>query len=281
MLLIRRLLLGAALPAVLSAQSTSITIPKLPAPGSTVRTTLTQDLHFDVVAPALPTPILLEGSTFARFVLRTGPLDSLGGMLADLTYDTLATSITMNGNPMGQPAQVTGQHITARYDSAGRLVDLTVPPEMERYLGNIRQLQSAAMSSLPRGSLSVGDSIVTLFQTPIPLDIGMGAGDSVAIDGTVIHRLRAIRRDSGQVIAVFDQLVQGTVNREVTMPMLGTAHVTLSMTGNGVLEIDVLNSLVRSGTTDSRIEATMDLGAGGTVTINGSIRMTSRASALP
>jgi len=280
-LLIRGLLLSTALPAVIAAQSNRVTIPRMPLPQSTARITATLDMHFDVSSPALPTPILMEGTSMAQYVRRTGPVDSLGGFSAQLDYDTLMTRISLNGTPMGRPMESGGARATARYDSAGALVDLTVPPELERFANSIRQLQGAMLTSVPRGTMAVGDSLVTPFEAPVPLDIGMGAGDSVALEGTLTHRLRAIKRDSGQVVAVFDQVLVAGVNRGITMPALGAAQLSLRMTGTGTMEIEVQRGLVRSASSDSKVDATMDIGAGGTVTMNGTIRTTSRGSPLP
>ncbi len=281
MLLIRRLIVAAAFPAALAAQSASVTIPKLPFPESAVRISVTLDMHFDVSAAALPAPIQMDVSSTAQYVRRTGPVDSLGGMSAELAFDTIATRITMNGTPMGQPLAGGGQQLTARYDSTGALVDLTVPPELERYATSIRQLQSSMLTTVPRGTMAVGDSLVTPFTAPVPFDIGMGASDSVALEGTMTHWLRAVEHDSGQVIAVFDQAMVAAINRDITMPALGTAKVSLRMTGGGTMKIDLQRGVVRSGSTDSRVDATMDLGAGGTMTMSGSIRTTSQGSPLP
>ncbi len=281
MLLIRSFLLAGLVPAALSAQ-TGVTIPRLPLPGSAVRITVTQEIHFDVSSPALPVPVPVEGSTIARFVQRTGQVDSLGGITSELQYDTLAASTSINGTRMAHPVDLSGQRIRARFDSAGQVVELSAPPELEEQVANLRQLMTSSLGGLPRGTLVPGDSVVTPLRMPIPLDIGMGGAEPPILEGTVTYRLRSVNRNSGQVIALFDQISVGNLNGDITMPAIGgSARVALSMNGSGTLEIDVGNGLVRSGSTNARMEVTMDLGAGGTVTMTGSLRTSSQGVPLP
>jgi hypothetical protein len=279
-LLIRQLLLGVALPAVVSAQPASVTIPRLPLPGSAVRMTMTQDLHFDLSAPAFPQPMKLDGAVLARFLQRTGTLDSAGTVTSDLGYDTLSVSITVNGMAMGSPAVLAGEHMTIRYDSTGQIVEFNAPPELEQRVANLRQLLISSLGGLPAGTMSPGDSTVSQVSAPIPLDPGMGS-TPLLLTSTVTSRLRSVSRDSGQVIARFDRASNGNLSGEVTMPMLGKGTMTLVMTGTGTMEIDVGRGLIRSGSHDTRMELTVDVGGGSTMTMVGSLRTTTRGEPSP
>jgi hypothetical protein len=87
MLLMRRvLLLALALPSGAVAQE-KIRIRALPSSDLTVRMSVDQTMHFDVVSAALPAPVSLDGSVTMRFTQRTGRPDSAGVIDAQLTYD--------------------------------------------------------------------------------------------------------------------------------------------------------------------------------------------------
>lgn len=282
MLLMRRLLLlSMVLPSLVVAQKERIRIRALPLPDVTVRMAVDQTLHVDVQSAALPAPIALDGTTLMRFSQRAGQPDTAGAISAQLTYDTLQIVMNMNGSPMGGPSgsDLAGKTVTAKYDSAGRLMDLTLPQELERLATPMRNIFSSSLGALPSGELATGDSVTATMSVPIPIDLP-GASNSASVSWVTRFRLDRVVHEGSGVIAVFDVLSQGTM-KQILATALGNADVDLKMTGTGTMEVDVQRGLVRTGTTDTKLNMTMDLGGGSTVTMTGNTRTVTKGAVVP
>lgn len=280
MLLIRRvLLLAAALPGLAVAQKERIRIRALPSSDLTVRMAVDHSMHFDILSAALPAPMAFDGSTTMRFTQKTTRPDSAGAIDAQLTFDSLQIVMNLNGSPMGPSgSELAGKSITARYDSAGRLIDLVVPADLEWLATPMRNILSAALGALPSGELAPGDSVTTTMNVPIPIDLP-GASNSASVVWSTRYRLDRVLHEGEDPIAVFDLLSQGTMKQPVATPM-GTADVDLQMTGTGSMEVDVRRAVVRSTSIDTRLNMTMDLG-GSTVTMTGTTRTVTKGVVVP
>lgn len=281
MLLMRRLLfLSVLLPSLAVAQKERIRIRSLPLPDVTVRMSVDQTLHVDVQSAALPAPMALDGTTLMRFSQRAGRPDTAGVISAQLTYDTLQIAMNLNGSSMGPSgSDLAGKSVTAKYDSAGRLMDLVLPPELERLATPMRNIFSSSLGALPSGELAIGDSVTTSISVPIPIDLP-GASSSASVAWVTRFRLDRVLHEGAGVIAVFDILSQGTL-KQMLATALGNADVDLKMTGTGTMEVDVQRGLVRTGTTDTKLNMTMDLGGGSTVTMTGTTRTVTKGSVVP
>jgi hypothetical protein len=281
MLLMRRvLLLSVVLPSLAVAQKERIRIRSLPLPDVTVRMSVDQTLHVDVQSAALPAPMALDGTTLMRFSQRAGQPDTAGMISTQLTYDTLQIAMNLNGSPMGPSgSDLAGKSVTAKYDSAGRLMDLVLPPELERLATPMRNIFSSSLGALPSGELAIGDSVTTSMSVPIPIDLP-GASNSASVAWVTRFRLDRVLHEGAGVIAVFDILSQGTL-KQMLATALGNADVDLKMTGTGTMEVDVQRGLVRTGTTDTKLNMTMDLGGGSTVTMTGNTRTVTKGAVAP
>lgn len=282
MLLMRRLLfVSMVLPSLAVAQKERIRIRSLPLPDVTVRMSVDQTLHVDVQSAALPAPMALDGTTLMRFSQRAGRPDTAGVISAQLTYDTLQIVMNMNGSPMGGPSgsELAGKTVTARYDTTGRLTDLALPPELERLATPMRNIFSSSLGALPSGELAIGDSVTTSMSVPIPIDLP-GASNSASVAWVTRFRLDRVLHEGAGAIAVFDILSQGTL-KQMLATALGNADVDLKMTGTGTMEVDVQRGLVRTGTTDTRLNMTMDLGGGSTVNMTGTTRTVTKGAIVP
>lgn len=275
----RVLLLAAALPGLAFAQKETIRIRALPSPGLTVRMTVDQTLHFDVVSAALPAPVALDGSIAMRFTQKTGRPDSAGVIDAQLTYDSLQIEMNMNGSPMGPSgSELAGKTITARYDSTGRLIDLVMPSGLEGLANPMRNSLSSALGALPSGAVAVGDSVSTTMNVPIPIELP-GISNSASVAWVTRYRLDRVLHEGEDVIAVFDLSSQGTLKQPVATPM-GTADVDLKMTGTGSMEVDVRRGTVRSSSVDTKAIMAMELG-GATVNMTGTTKTVTKGAVVP
>jgi hypothetical protein len=279
MLLMRYLPLAAMLPGLAYGQKEKVRIQALPSSDLTVRMTVDQTLHFDVVSAALPTSVSLDGSTAMRFTQKTEKVEE-GAINAHLTYDSLQIAMSLNGSPMGPSgAELAGKTITAKYDSTGRLIDLVVPPDLERLATPLRSILSSALGALPSGELASGDSVTTTMNIPVPVDLP-GATNAAAVTWVTRYRLDRVLHEGEDLIAVFDLVSQGSMKQPVATPM-GNADVDLKMTGTGTMEVDVRRAIVRSSTIETQVNMNMDMGGGGTVTMTGTTRAVTRGAVVP
>jgi len=275
----RRVLLAAALPGLFLVQKERIRIRALPSSDLTVRMGVDQTMHFDLQSAALPAPITIDGSTTMRFTQKTDKPDSLGVINAQLTYDSLQIVMTMNGSPMGPSgSELAGKTITARYDSTGRLVDLVVPPDLERLATPMRNILSSALGALPSGEMSPGDSVTITMNVPVPIDLPGTSTASVA--WVTRYRLDRVLHEGEDRIAVFDLLSQGSMKQPIVTPM-GNADVDLKMNGTGTMEVDVRRAVVRSSSIDTKLNMTMDLGGGSTMNMTGTTRAVTKGAVVP
>jgi hypothetical protein len=274
--------LALAIPSVLLAQGERITIRTLPTPGLASRMTIGQEMHFDIAGPALPSPMAMVGNTRMLFIQRNGAPDSLGITASQLVYDTLTMSLTINGAAMGVPLdEVVGKPITLKYDPTGSLVDLRVPSDLDRFAPQLRQMLGSAMNALPTGPLAPGDSASASQKVPLPFDMGGTGGEAPVFEIVSRYVLQRITQQDGEVVAILDQVSQGILDRPVSMPGIGPAQVSLRMNGTGTVEVFTRTGVVRAATNDSRLEMSMDLGGGGTMTVTGTIRTLVSGSMLP
>jgi len=275
----RSLLLLIALPSLGAAQTERIRIRAISPPDVTVRMAVDQTLHVDETSAALPAPMTLDGTTLMRFNQRAGRPDSAGVITAQLTYDSLQISMNLNGSPMGPSgSDLAGKSITVKYDSTGRLVDLVLPPELERLATPMRNIFSSSLGALPAGELTIGDSVTTTMSVPIPIDLP-GTPSNAAVSWVTRFRLDRVLHEGDGVVAVFDVLSQGTL-KQMLATALGNADVDLKMTGTGTMEVDVRRGLVRTGTTDTKLNMTMDL-SGSMVTMTGTTRTVTTGAVVP
>lgn len=275
----RVLLLTITLPGAALAQKETIRIRALPSSDLTVRMTVDQTLHFDVVSVALPAPVALDGTIAMRFTQKTGKPDGAGVIEAQLTYDSLQMVMNLNGSPMGPSgSELAGKTIIAKYDSAGRLIDLVMPPGLEALANPMRNSLSSALGALPSGELAVGDSVSTTMNVPVPIELP-GISNSASVAWVTRYRLDRVRHEGGDVIAVFDLSSQGTMKQPVATPM-GTADVDLKMTGTGSMEVDVRRGTVRSSSIDTKVTMAMDM-SGSTVNMTGTTRTVTTGVVVP
>ncbi len=275
-------LLALVIPAPLHAQPERVSIRTAPVPGLTSRMSITQELQFDISAAALPAPMAMQGTVLLRFTQRTGSPDSLGVISAELTYDTMAVNMSMNGVAMPQSTSLTGKAMVVKFDSAGTLLGVEVPADLEPLAGNIRQILASTLGNLPRNPIGVGDSTTVPLRTPLPFNaFGTSGAEAPVLEGTVTYRATRLIREGSDPILTLDQVVAGTMKRPVEMPGLGTAQVDLRMEGTGTLVVNASNGLVRSGRNEARITMNLDLGAGGIMTMTGTVRTTTSGTLVP
>ena len=275
-------LLGLLLaPAALGAQE-KISLRAAPKPNQVIRFLITQDLLFDVVMEggAATGPMKVDGQMVFGGVQKVGAPDRQGRLTTELTIDTVAMNVTMNGAAFGPPGmsdQFKGKAFTIIYDAQGKVVEVKSPEGLGG-VADSKQLITSLTGAIPNGDLAVGQSITVPLSIPIPVPIP-GTTGPTTIDTKVTSKLVGITRDAGDRIATLDQATEGGA----TVPMSsagGTGNLELKMNGTGKLELNVDKGFVRAGESNAKMDMSMVM-QGMAMKLNGTIHIVMRGTSQP
>ena len=172
----------AVLAGNVAAQSEKVSITLIPQPNQTTRSTVTTEWDADFTSDGEPsdppgtvqTAKMILKSTLA-IVRKNGPLDNQGRLETEITYERVNFEMSMNGNPI--PAEETvkklsGKKIKIIFDRKGELLDFKVPDDFGAETTAFKQSLQLIYGNLPKGELSVGETITAPLETMVPLIVG-------------------------------------------------------------------------------------------------------------
>ena len=276
---------GLLFPAALGAQE-RITLRAVPVPNQVIRTSMTQDLSFDVVMDGSGMgPTKVEGQVGLTGTQRVGPRDAQGRVTSELTVDTVTMELKMNGVPRPAPeelARLRGQTFTVVYDAGGKVVDVTASAGMGPAGVTAKNMISTFAQSIPSATLGIGDTITVQLAVPRPIPIP-GIDTPTTLDSKTTSKLVSIVREGSDRIATLEQRTEAEAIRTLEVPSpsgMVSANLELRMTGGGNMQLNVDKGFVKSASSDLKLDTTM-LMQGMSMKLNGTIHMVVTGTSQP
>jgi len=168
-------------------------------------------------------------------------VDDQGRMQSQLTIDRFETEQTMNGaaQPSSGAADVIDQSLTAFFDRTGKLVDVTIPKELQRSSSLILQIVAATYGTvgfLPESPMAVGDTAEV--NTDVPLRLPGSTPGSPYRTRTIV-KLQAVLERGGDKIARIDQRIESAKDGQ---PMV--------LSGSGTIDVNVDKGFIAASSTE-------------------------------
>jgi hypothetical protein len=235
-----------------SAQGDRITIQLTPKPNQVVRYHSVQEMRFTLPsggATADPSPSLPGlGNIVATIdTVHTVTLDvpdAQGHAEARFTYDQFTMQISVNGQTMPLPFPVDTilrQSFTAIVDCDGRIVD---------FKGSDQNPMLAAIK--PLLAITLGGTSVTLSpgetaSVPLSAELALpipGAVGAMTMTGEAKYTLVSVDAGSAGRVAHLNMTVTGRLVTQDTQAPAAAMGMTMSMSGDGTLDVDVARGVV-------------------------------------
>jgi len=256
-----------ALARGLAAQGDKIQLRLVPGPDEWVQFRLTLDLAMTSTDRSASDqtstgpdaqPSMGSGHMVIGYTQTTGHPDPDGRVKADVTFDELSGTMTVAGKtaPIAPPSPIEGQVMTTTYDASGKVVDFQFPSTMPTATAaQVRQMMSSMFGGLVPPAIAVGETVTT----PISIGLPGPGGDGRPMTGTSVFTLRSITTEGGDRIAHFDQKMELSMSRDLSLPAGADqpprkATLTMHSIGAGTMDYDVDRGIIVSNRTDSTVD---------------------------
>jgi hypothetical protein len=263
---------------VLAAQSGErISLGRAPAPNQTIKFHIVQDTALELAMGTSPAgtsePTKMGAKTQIELTMRVGGKDAEGRVSADLTYDTVTASITMNGAPVSAgdagAALLQGQTLTATYDAQGALLDVKGADSLAVSGMNLKELMMTLAGRVPTASLAIGET--TAFPIDMAFPLPIPGGQSPRLTGEGVYKLESMARDGDGRIANLDYTANAKMASDVPFGDGGSVRLEIRMTGVGTGHWHVDRGYVKGSdqtmTFDGTFSGGMDMTAHGTIRV--------------
>jgi hypothetical protein len=240
-----------------AAQSDKVPIRIVPQPNQTTRLTLTQEGDVDITpeggipgSPAATQTMKMTIKSTIGVVLKNGPADSQGRIVAELTYEDARFEMAVNGNtiPFGEAAKtVIGKKFTITFDREGEILDVNAPGDLTDMTKSFKQIQQLMYGNVPKGELSIGETVVIPQAMDVPLPLP-GAGP-LKTQGDVKSKLVAIVNEADGRIAKFDYTSETKVANTTEVNSASgnaTMSIDVKMSGNGTSQFNLTKGLLKT-----------------------------------
>jgi hypothetical protein len=196
-----------------------------------------------------------------------GRFDDRDRMEAKLIIERIELRQTVNGTAKAPTnlGDLVGRSITAIFDREGKLIDLTVPQDLQQVASVLKQLAAGAygpINFLPPVAMEVGKTEKTL--SPVP--IRLSAGPTVPYQTQTATTLRAVEKEGSDRIARFEQHIDTTAQTD-----------KVKVTGGGTIDVNLDRGFVSASTTEwnfSGTEAIARTSSAQPATVRGSLKVT-------
>lgn len=223
---------------VLTAQG-RVSIPPSPKPDQTLQVATTQEFSVSASGKTMPAVAIVNKASVG-FTQSHVRLDKDGAVEARLTIDRLETEETINGKTRtDDSAPLVGQTLTAVFDHAGKLTNLTVPKEIQRSASRLKALITVAhgtLSNVSPTTLGVGETVTMPWEVPVRLP---GTSEKAPYQIQTTLTLRAIETRGKDRIARFDQRIESTGDTG-----------DLKVTGAGTIELNIDRGFIAASSTE-------------------------------
>lgn len=253
-------LLALAVAWPVQARQDTVLIGRVPTPGQTQRTRLSQSMDLvltpgDAAPPGFP-PEGVRMAMTSAIVMRqeVGTPDADGRTRLDLTYESITQAGTVNGRPLPRPSSnggFEGQTLTLWMDKDNQVADVTVPPGLPMTASQARQMFGQVFAAVPRQEMAVGQTVSKPLSLAVPLPGGGTANE--ALTGTTRITLSRIDGAGAARVAVLTSTLEGALENGLA----GGGRLT--MTGSGTTEFGLQSGLVLSASSTSTLEGPMAL----------------------
>jgi hypothetical protein len=229
--------------AVAGAQ-TRILIQPAPKPDQTIHVTTTQEFSFSMgggAAAAEPAEAQMVTRTVLGYTQSNGRFDGQGRMESQLTIDRIEAEQTLNGSAKspGNLGQLVGRSLTAVFDRAGRLVDITVPQDLQQASGMLKQLLAGAygaLNFLPATTMAIGETATAPSNIPLRLP---GSTGTVPYQTRTLTTLRAVETSGRDRIARLEQRIESAPETD-----------QLKVSGAGTIDVNLDRGFVGASATE-------------------------------
>ena len=273
-------------PSILAAQGGErISLIWAPAPNQTIQFRIVQDTDVDVVMANMPTgagtagdPTKLGGKTQIEMTMRVGAPDARGRMTAEVVYDSITASMTVNGVPVSTNSAVAplqGQTMTATYDAQGALVDVKGPESLAASGVDLKELLMTLVGRMPTTSLAVGETATIPLDVPFPLP--MPGGRSMHLTGQAVYKLISIAREGDARIANLDYTTDAKMASELPIGDRGSLTMDVRMTGGATCQWNVDRRYMKAS--DQKMTFEGSVSGGPDMTMHGTMRVQMEGSA--
>jgi hypothetical protein len=234
---------GVVLTSSVADAQTQVTLPLAPKPDQVTHVVATQEFTIAMNTGSAGGSVETQIATksLLGYTQSNGRFDGKDRMEVEMTIDRIESEQTMNGTTKSSPnvATAIGRSLTGVLDSAGRLVELRVPSDMQGLSIMLKQLIGATFMSLnvlPAKTMSVGESATA----PSMVPFRMGGGDQTAPYPTrTVTTLRTVGRTGQDRVAHFDQRIESTEQSS-----------TLKLSGNGTIDANLDRGFIAASTTE-------------------------------
>lgn len=247
-----------------------------PKPDQTIHVTTTQEFSISMNggAPAGgPGGAQLVTKSVLGYTQSNGRLDDQGRMESRLTIDRIEADQTLNGKPNtpGNMDQLVGRSLTAVFDRTGKLVDITVPKELQQASGMLKQLVAGAYGAsnfLPDSTMALGDTATVPSDIPLRLP---GSTATAPYRTRTIVKLRAVDTRGSDRIARLEQRIESAEE-----------NAQLNVNGAGTIDVNLDRGFVTASeiewTFTGAIPATGSAAAGQPSQVRGTVKVTVTAN---
>ena len=262
---------------VLAAQSGErISLGRAPAPNQTIKFHIVQDTALEVAVSNSPAgshePTKMGGRTQIDLTMKVGAADAEGCLSAELAYDTVTTSMTVNGAPLSAGdavARLQGVTLTATYDAQGALLDVKGADSLAGSGVNLKELMTTLAARVPTASLAIGETAAFPIDMAFPLPIP--GGQSPRLTGEGVYKLVSMAHDGDGRIANLDYTANAKMVSDVPFGDGGSVRLEIRMTGVGTGRWHVDRGYVKGSdqtmTFDGTFSGGMDMTAHGTIRV--------------
>lgn len=276
-------LIGSVLYLVLTsltvfAQSEKIPVSFIPKPNQVshlrLQTEMQMEMTFEGDLPpemAAMNPMKMNLKSVIGLTQKTGPVNKQGKIEMEITYDEVASEMTMNGNPVplgDLGAQTKGKKITATFTQQGEMVEVNAPADMPVTKDALKELMKSVYGNLPKDPLAIGETATMPLNMALPLP-GIAP---INLGGQMKIKLARIDKDGTSRIARLDQIIDATLLGPIEFASPQgqiKMNFDFKMTGTGFSELDVDKVLVKSGESTTTLEGKASAPANSAVPIPG------------
>ena len=243
----------------------------VPKPNTVFRFEAAQHMEMDITAEGMPQtqgPVLRKLVTdyLFGFTERTGRLTEEGNVDAEITYDKISLTQTMDGKPMpvlSMDKELEGKVITFTFDRNGRVVGTRLPDGTAASGETLKEMMNSFFGSLPSGPMSIGETTSTPYSMPLPLPAP--GPDPLTVTGQTRYQLLSLAADGADTLATLKQVVDASLARMLELPLPGgkaTVEIGFKVSGAGEVVLNLGKGVMRSSgmqlTLDGRMVTTFD-----------------------
>ncbi len=238
-----------------AAQDGKTLIRLVPKPNETFRFEATQHMEMDITAEGMPqtsSPMIRKLVTdyVFGFTEKTGPLTEQGNVDAEVAYDRISLSQSIDGKPLptlSMDKELVGKSITFTFDREGKIVDVKLPAEAIASGDTLKDMMNSLFGSIPAGLIGIGETVTKPFSMPLPLPTP--SPDPLTITGQTGYRLLAVTREGMETIARMDQVVEASLRRKLEIPLpegKATVDIDFQVSGTGELLLNLGKGIMKS-----------------------------------